>query len=160
MEEIIIKVKGKEYKVRVEEKGGKVKVYCGNDVYEIDSKSEIEPLFADIIKEEENEKGQIAVKAPLPGVIFSVNAKAGDKVKKGAVLAYSRYIINGRKIQVEFQVRNEMIVHPAVKDDKLFKVSSICLPVIFSLPERGVFLTAAKPLGAWWWNIFLIKQAS
>ncbi|MBS3103262.1 biotin/lipoyl-binding protein [Candidatus Woesearchaeota archaeon] len=86
MEEIIIKVKGKEYKVRVEEKGGKVKVYCGNDVYEIDSKSEIEPLFADIIKEEENEKGQIAVKAPLPGVIFSVNAKAGDKVKKGAVL--------------------------------------------------------------------------
>src|SRR3989338_1953239 len=79
MEEIIIKVKGKEYKV-------KVKVYCGNDVYEIDSKSEIEPLFADIIKEEEKEKGQIAVKAPLPGVIFSVNAKAGDKVKKGAVL--------------------------------------------------------------------------
>ena len=84
MEELTIKVKGKEYKVKVEEINGKVKVYCGNDVYEIDTKSDIEPLFVDTIKEEEKiQEGQNAIKAPLPGTIFSVNAKAGDKVKKG-----------------------------------------------------------------------------
>ena len=84
MEELIIKVKGKEYKVKVEEINGKVKVYCGNDVYEIDTKSDIEPLFVDEIKEEEKvDEGQNSIKAPLPGTIFSVNVKAGDKVKKG-----------------------------------------------------------------------------
>ena len=88
MEEIIIKVEGKEYKVKVEEtEQGKIKVYCGNDVYEVDAKSEIEPVFADAIKEEEKlGEGQIAIKAPLPGTIFSVNVKTGDKVKKGAPL--------------------------------------------------------------------------
>ncbi len=87
MEELIIKVKGKEYKVKVEEINGKVKVYCGNDVYELDTKSDIEPLFADVIKEEEKlGEGKVAVKAPLPGTIFSVNVKAGDKVKKGTSL--------------------------------------------------------------------------
>ena len=54
MEDLIIKVKGKEYKVKVEEVNGKVKVYFGNEVYELDAKSDIEPLFVDIIKEEEN----------------------------------------------------------------------------------------------------------
>ena len=84
MEDLIIKVKGKEYKVKVEEINGKVKVYCGNDVYEIDAKSDIEPLFADVIKREEKaDERQNAIKAPLPGAIFSVNVKAGDKVKKG-----------------------------------------------------------------------------
>ena len=53
MEDLIIKVKGKEYKVKVEEVSGKVKVYFGNEVYELDAKSDIEPLFVDIIKEEE-----------------------------------------------------------------------------------------------------------
>jgi len=88
MEEIRIKVKGKEYKVRVEEtKEGKIKVYYGKNVYEVDTKSEIEPLFAETIKEEEKlYEGQIVIKSPLPGTIFSVNVKAGDKVKKGTVL--------------------------------------------------------------------------
>lgn len=87
MEELIIKVKGREYKVKVEEINGKVKVYCGKDVYEVDTKSEIEPLFADTVKEEEKlDEGQTAIKSPLPGKIFSVNVGAGDKVKKGATL--------------------------------------------------------------------------
>jgi len=87
MEEIIIKVKGKEYKVKVEEtEQGKVKVHFGNNVYEVDTKSDIQPLFADTLKEDHHKKGQKTIRAPLPGKIFSVDVKAGDKVKKGASL--------------------------------------------------------------------------
>ena len=87
MEELIIKVKGKEYKVKIEEINGKVKVYFGNEVYELDAKSDIEPFFADSIKgEEKSDDDQSVIKAPLPGTIFSVNVKAGDKVKKGTSL--------------------------------------------------------------------------
>ena len=84
MKEIIIKVKGKEYKVKVEEINGKVKFYCGKDVYEVDTKSDIEPLFADsIIEKDEIEESKGSVKAPLPGTIISINVKVGNKVKKG-----------------------------------------------------------------------------
>ncbi len=88
MEEITIKVKGKKYKVKIEEtEDGKIKVLCGNDIYKVDAKSEIEPLFESKEKEEEKlEKGQEALKAPLPGTIYAVNVKPGDKVKKGASL--------------------------------------------------------------------------
>lgn len=87
MEEIIIKVKGKEYKVKIEEINGKIKVHCGKDVYEVDTKSDIEPLFADsIIAEREIKESKGVVKAPLPGIIYSVNVKSGDKVKKGTSL--------------------------------------------------------------------------
>lgn len=87
MEDLIIKVKGKEYKVKVEEVNGKVKVYFGNEVYELDAKSDIEPLFVDIIKEEEKSDDEHdVIKSPLPGTIFSVNVKAGDKIKKGTSL--------------------------------------------------------------------------
>ena len=84
MEEFKINVKGKEYKVKIEETDGKVKVYFGNEVYEVDTKSDIEPLFADsIIGKEDIEEIKGAVKAPLPGTVISINVKAGDTVKKG-----------------------------------------------------------------------------
>jgi glutaconyl-CoA/methylmalonyl-CoA decarboxylase subunit gamma len=84
MEEIKIKVKGKEYKVKIEETDGKVKVFLGDETYEVDAKSDIEPLFADsIIGKEDVEDVKGAVKAPLPGTIISINVKAGDIVKKG-----------------------------------------------------------------------------
>lgn len=86
MEDIIIKVKGKEYKVKVEETNGKVKVHIGRDMYEVDTKSDIEPLFADIIKEENIDDDQKTIKSPLPGTIFSVNVKTGDKIKKGTIV--------------------------------------------------------------------------
>jgi len=84
MEEIKIKVKGKEYKVKIEETNGKVKVYFGNEVYEVDTKSDIEPLFADsIIGKEEAEDIKGSVKAPLPGTVISISVKIGYSVKKG-----------------------------------------------------------------------------
>jgi|ETNmetMinimDraft_2_1059921.scaffolds.fasta_scaffold35688_2 biotin carboxyl carrier protein len=84
MEDIIINVKGKKYKVKIEETNGKVKVHFGDEVYEVDAKSDIEPLFADsIISEEKTGDEEGVVKAPLPGTIVAINVKAGQEVKKG-----------------------------------------------------------------------------
>ena len=44
MEEIVVKVDGKDYKVLVEEKeDGKILVHCGSDVYEVETKKNIIP---------------------------------------------------------------------------------------------------------------------
>jgi len=84
MEEIKINVKGKEYKVKIEEINGKLRVFLGNEVYEVDSISDIEPLFADsIIGEKESENTKDVIKAPLPGTVSEIFVKINDQVKKG-----------------------------------------------------------------------------
>lgn len=89
MEEIIIRVNGKEYKVSVEEtEEGRIKVYCGNDVYEVETKSESDIKQAiESHSKEEIKGGELAIKAPLPGIIIEVSVKKGEKVKEGQLLA-------------------------------------------------------------------------
>ena len=89
MEEIIIKVNGKEYNVSIEEtEEGKIKVYCGNDVYEVETKSESDIKHAiESQSKEEIKEGELAIKAPLPGIIIEVSVKKGEKVKEGQLLA-------------------------------------------------------------------------
>lgn len=90
MEEIIIKVNGKEYNVAVEEtEEGRIKVYCGDDVYEVETKSEsdIKHAIESQDSKEEIKEGELAVKAPLPGIIVEVSVKKGEKVKEGQLLA-------------------------------------------------------------------------
>ena len=89
MEEIIIKVNGKEYNVSIEEtEEGKIKVYCGNDVYEVETKSENDIKHAiESQSKEEIKEGELAIKAPLPGIIIEVSVKKGEKVKEGQLLA-------------------------------------------------------------------------
>ena len=88
MEEIIVKVDGKEYKVKVEEtEDGKVKVYCGKDIYEVETKPKI---LSDLEKEDQKKEhikeGDNAIKAPLPGTIIEVNVKKGQVVSEGDTL--------------------------------------------------------------------------
>lgn len=90
MEEIIIKVNGKEYNVAVEEtEEGRIKVYCGNDVYEVETKSEsdIRHAIENRDPKENITDGELAIKAPLPGIIVEVSVKKGEKVKEGQLLA-------------------------------------------------------------------------
>ncbi len=86
MEDIVVKIDGKEHHVKVEETPeGKIKVYAGGEVYEIE-----QPRSPDLPSLEfgkgkgSAEEGTIV--APLPGVVTAVNIKPGDKVKKGQVL--------------------------------------------------------------------------
>ncbi len=89
MEELIIKVNGREYKVAVEEaEGGKIKVYCGNDVYDIEAKSESEIKHAVEAAEKSHHfhEGETPVAAPLPGIVAEVCVKKGEKIKTGQIL--------------------------------------------------------------------------
>ena len=82
MEEINIKVDGKEYRAKIEETSeGKLKIHCEGDVYEVETKEKImEQLENELEKKEGTKEGKSAVVAPLPGIVFSVNVKVGDKV--------------------------------------------------------------------------------
>ena len=88
MEELVVKVDGKEYKVFVEEtQEGKILVHCGNDVYEIETKKDAEPSAVERLhKKTSIEEGKIAVTAPLPGIVYDIKVKEGAKIQKGQSL--------------------------------------------------------------------------
>jgi len=87
MDTLRVNIDGKEYEVKVEElDSGNLKVYFEGETFEVETKSDIEKqLF-----QENGEAGSDAKKgtvvAPLPGIIFSIDVRVGDKVKKGKKL--------------------------------------------------------------------------
>lgn len=85
MEDLTIKVNGKEYSVKVEEtEDGKLLVHCNGDVYEVEAPYNKEAaIFNREKKQEIEEAGKFVVTAPLPGTIFEVKIKKGQKVKEG-----------------------------------------------------------------------------
>lgn len=87
MEDLTVKINGKEYKVQIEETDeGKIKVHCGGDVYEVETKENIEPVIKDEIREKEEKHGKKTIKAPLPGIISEIKVKKGQKIKEGQPL--------------------------------------------------------------------------
>ena len=88
MEEIVVKVDGKEYKVLVEEtEEGKILVHCGNDTYEVETKKDAEPSAIEKLKNKKSSsEGKNEIIAPLPGVIYEVKIKKGEEVKQGQSL--------------------------------------------------------------------------
>ena len=84
MQDLKVNIDGKEYDVKVEElNSGKLKVYFNGETFEVETKSDIEKQLFGEIEESPSSKEKGTVIAPLPGIIFSVNIKVGDKVKKG-----------------------------------------------------------------------------
>jgi len=88
MEDITIKVDGKEYDVKVEDTDdGKILVHCNGDVYEVESTQDREAsIFNRVKKEKIEDSGKVVITAPLPGIIYEVNIKKGDKVKQNQSL--------------------------------------------------------------------------
>lgn len=88
MEELVVKVDGKEYKVFVEEtEEGKVLVHCGGDVYEVETKKDVEPSAVERLhKKERVEASDSEITAPLPGIIHEIKAKEGSHIKQGQSL--------------------------------------------------------------------------
>jgi len=83
MEELTVKVDGKEYKVFVEEtEDGKIFVHSENEVYEVETKKDAIPSAIERLhgKSDSSEKD---VTAPLPGVVYDIKIKKGDKLKSG-----------------------------------------------------------------------------
>ena len=88
MEELIVRVDGKEYKVFVQEtEEGKLLVHCGSDVYEVETKKDVKPSAIERLRREQTiEEGKLEIKAPLPGIIYDVKIKHGSHVKQGQSL--------------------------------------------------------------------------
>jgi len=85
MEDITIKVDGKEYNVQVEETDdGNILVHCNGDVYEVQATQDKEAaIFNKIKKQKIEETGKAVITAPLPGRIYEIKVKKGNKVKEG-----------------------------------------------------------------------------
>ncbi|MBI2653328.1 biotin/lipoyl-binding protein [Candidatus Woesearchaeota archaeon] len=88
MEELVVKVDGKEYEVFVEEtEEGKILVHCGNDVYEVETKKDVEHSAIERLhKKHAIEEGKLEIAAQLPGIIYEVKVKEGAEVKQGQSL--------------------------------------------------------------------------
>lgn len=88
MEEIIVKVDGKEYKVFVEEtEEGKIFVRCNGDVYEVETKKDVEQSAIERLhKKQAAEQGKLEITAPLPGIVYDIKVKEGTNVKQGQSL--------------------------------------------------------------------------
>ncbi len=86
MEDIVVKIDGKEHHVKVEKTPeGKIKVYHEGEVYEIEQHPSKDLPSLDFGKGKDTSEGGTIV-APLPGVVIAINVKVGDQVKKGQVL--------------------------------------------------------------------------
>jgi glutaconyl-CoA/methylmalonyl-CoA decarboxylase subunit gamma len=88
MEEIIIKIDGKEHRVKVEESAdGSIKVYLGKEIFNVSTKPEVlSELEREGQSKEKVKHGENVIVAPLPGTIIDVKIKVGDLVKEGDTL--------------------------------------------------------------------------
>ena len=86
MEDLTINVNGKEYHVKVEEtEDDRILVHCNGDVYEIESKNEA-AIFEKLKKKQTQETGSGVITSPLPGTIYEIKVKKGEKVIEGQSL--------------------------------------------------------------------------
>ena len=87
MDELSVKVDGKEYQVFVEEtEDGRILVHCGNDVYEVETKKDAETSAIERLQKKESSFDANEITAPLPGMVYEIKIKQGDKVKQGQSL--------------------------------------------------------------------------
>ena len=108
MEDLIVKVDGKEYRVFVEEtEEGKILVHCGNDVYEVETKKNVEQSAIERLhRRHAAEEGKLEITAPLPGIIYDVKVKKGSKVKKNQTL----FVLMAMKMENEISSPKDGIV--------------------------------------------------
>lgn len=87
MQDLKVNIDGKEYNVKVEElDSGKLKVYFDGETFEVETKSDIEKGLFEEVEEKGLGGGKGVIVAPLPGIVFSIDVKVNEKVKKGKKL--------------------------------------------------------------------------
>jgi biotin carboxyl carrier protein len=87
MQDLKVNIDGNEYHIKVDELGsGKLKVYFDGETFEVETRSDIEKELFQNLGENKGGSGKGVIAAPLPGIIFSIDVKVGDQVKKGKKL--------------------------------------------------------------------------
>jgi len=127
MEELIVKVDGKEYKVFVEEtEEGKILVHCEGDVYEVETKKDAEQSAIERLhKKSAIEEGEVEITAPLPGIIYEIKAKQGAKVRQGQIL----FTLMAMKMENDITAPRDGIIKEikVKKDDNVNKGDVLCI---------------------------------
>ena len=85
MGELKVNIDGKDHIVRIEEDSDKLKVHLEGKTYEVETSLKNEQKDYDL-EENETKESSGNIKANIPGIIFSVNVKLDQKVKKGQKL--------------------------------------------------------------------------
>lgn len=121
MEELIVKVDGKDYKVFVEEtEEGKILVHCEGDVYEVETKKDVETSAIERLhKKQTIEEGKLEITAPLPGIVYDVKTKQGADVKQGQSL----FILMAMKMENDITAPRDGVIKEikVKKDDNVNK---------------------------------------
>ncbi len=121
MEELTVKVNGREYKVFVEEtQEGKIIVHCGNDAYEVETKKDAGPSAIERLQKKQSAgEGKLEITAPLPGIVYGVKVKEGAAVKQGQSLL----IIMAMKMENDIAAPKDGVVKEVKvkKDDNVNK---------------------------------------
>lgn len=107
MEELVVKIDGKEYKIFVEEtEEGKIFVHCGSDVYEVETKKDAEQSAIESLQKKSSVEEGNEITAPLPGVIYEIKAKEGAKAKQGQSL----FILMAMKMENDITARRDCTI--------------------------------------------------
>ncbi len=83
MDEIKVKIGGKEHKVKVEETSdGKLRIHHEGEVFDLEPGQSSIP--SDMMRKSGKEESVVV--APLPGIVHAIGVKKGESVKKGQLL--------------------------------------------------------------------------
>lgn len=86
MEELKVDIDGKDHIVRIEEEDNRLKVHLDGKTYTVETSLKNEQKDYDLADKSSDDSNGGVIKANIPGIIFSVAVKQGQKVKKGQKL--------------------------------------------------------------------------
>jgi len=94
------------YEVHVEEREGAYRVLLLGELYTVHVEDEATRRAAKPRPERPLEDGEIAIRSPIPGLIFDVPVTAGQKVEAGDILV----IVEAMKMENELRAPREGVV--------------------------------------------------
>ena len=86
MEELKVDIDGKKHIVKIEEEENKLKVHLDGKTYTVETSLKKEQQDYDLEDTSPNGDNTGVIKANIPGIIFSISVKIGQKVKKNSKL--------------------------------------------------------------------------
>ncbi|MCL4459490.1 MAG: biotin/lipoyl-binding protein [Chloroflexi bacterium] len=71
------------YEVFVEQQEGEYTVIIGGQLYRVQVQDERAKRLSAVVRKERREEGELALKAPMPGLIVRLDVRSGQRVAKG-----------------------------------------------------------------------------
>lgn len=92
-------VNNESYEVFVEQREGRYLVMIGGELYSVCVQDERAKRLAAVMPKERGHEGEVAIMAPMPGLVVAVDVRPGDVVEKGKGLV----VLEAMKMQNELR---------------------------------------------------------